>query len=255
MMDWIDLLKQPSPSDHIVQVYQDEDFLVEAVVEYVATGLRAGEGAIIIATPDHRHRFVERMWSDGLKVDELVEQGALRLLDAESTLASFMAAGLPQWNHYHKLVGGLIAEMRLDYPAVRAYGEMVDVLWRRQERAAAIRLEEFWNDLAKLQSFSLFCAYYMDPLDAGTYGGPLECVCKVHTHLIPARNYESFNKAVYRASETVLGKPLAGLLMSVSDQHPPETLMPAGQAALLWLKKHMPRTTDRVLREVQDQLS
>jgi len=52
---------------------------------------------------------------------------------------------------------------------VRAYGEMVDVLWQRGERDAAIRLEEFWNDLARLQTFSLLCAYCIDHLDPQAY--------------------------------------------------------------------------------------
>ena len=103
----------------------------------------------------------------------------------EETLAKFMANGMPQWKAFHELIGGLIAELRLQYPAVRAYGEMVDVLWQRGEREAANRLEEYWNVLGRLQTFSLFCAYRIDPLDSQAYGGALECVCKTHTHLIP----------------------------------------------------------------------
>ncbi len=87
---------------------------------------------------------------------------------------------------------------------MRAYGEMVDVLWQRGERDAAIRLEEFWNDLAKLQTFSLLCAYEMDPLDPAAYH-PLECVCKVHTHLIPAADYRRFNQAVVGSEQPGAG--------------------------------------------------
>ena len=118
-------------------------------------------------------------------------------------------------------------------------------------RDAAIRLEEFWNDLAKLQTFSLLCAYYMDNLDASAYLGPLECVCKVHTHLIPAADYAAFNEAVIAASNKVLEQPLAQMLLSLSAAHRPSTAMPAGQATLLWLKRNMPRTADKVLAEVR----
>jgi len=54
----------------------------------------------------------------------------------------------------------------------------------------------------------------MDNLDSGVYGGALQCVCKVHTHLIPARDYERFNRAVIEASEQVLDQPLARMLFS-----------------------------------------
>jgi hypothetical protein len=128
---------------------------------------------------------------------------------------------------------------------------MVDLLWQRGQKERAIRLEELWNDLAKLQAFSLFCAYRMDNLDARAYGGPLECVCKVHTHLIPARDYEKFNDAVSAAAVKVLDRPLQQMLLSLASHSRPSTEMPLGQAVLLWLRANMPRTAERVLSEVR----
>jgi hypothetical protein len=236
------IVRHASPGDHMVHLYQDAQLLAEAVSEYVATGLRAGEAAILIATPGSRRLFEARGLAPG---------PALRMLDAEETLARFMADGRPQWNAFHQLLGGLIAELRLEYPAVRAYGEMVDVLWQRGERDAAERLEEYWNELARLQTFSLLCAYRIDNLDAGAYGGALECVCRTHTHLIPARDYERFDEAVREASLQVLEEPLARMLLSVSAAHRPPTQMPPGQATLLWLAQNMPRTAERVLAKVR----
>ena len=162
-----------------------------------------------------------------------------------------MADGAPQWKPCHEAVGGIIANMRLQYPAVRAYGEMVDILWQAGSRDAAIRLEEFWNDLARLQTFSLFCAYFMDPLDSGAYGGPLECVCKVHTHLIPARDYRLFDESITRASRKVLEEPLSRMMFHLAQEQRPGTRMPDGQAVLLWLQRNMPRTAEKVLKEVR----
>jgi hypothetical protein len=182
---------------------------------------------------------------------ERFADGQLRILDAEETLARFMAGGMPQWKPFQEAIGGLIAELRLEHPTVRAYGEMVDVLWQGGSRAAAIRLEEYWNDLGKLQTFSLLCAYRMDPLDGREYGGPLESVCRVHSHLIPARDPRSFDAAVQAASRKVLDQPLAELLLSLAASHRPETKMPAGQATLFWLKQNMPRTAEKILSELR----
>lgn len=249
-MNWPDLLQQPAGGDHFVQVYRDEDFLCEAVGEYAGTALRRGEGVILIATPAHREAFLRQLDQPGAA--EAVQRGQLRVLDAQETLSRFTPAGMPEWQAFHALIGGLIAEMRLQYPQVRAYGEMVDVLWRRGERDAALRLEEFWNDLARLQTFSLLCSYYMDHLDAGNYSGPLECICNVHTHLIPHPDYDAFNEAVARASEQVLEQPLANMLLSLARNYPqPGTQMPEGQATLLWLKRNMPRTGDQILAQVR----
>jgi hypothetical protein len=250
--NWPELLRHPSGGDHIVQVYQDEAFLADAVAEYLGQGLRQGEGAVIIARPAHVNAFKARLEADGLSAAAALERGQLRVLDAEATLERFILGGQLDWTRFHAIIGGLIAELRLQYPAVRAYGEMVDVLWQRGERDAAIRLEEYWNDLARLQTFSLFCAYYLDNLDAAAYGGPLECVCKVHTHLIPARDYASFNESVSKASQAVLDQPLAQMLMSLAASHRPATHMPLGQATLLWLQQNMPRTAERVLARLRE---
>lgn len=243
-MSWTETLRKPSPGDHIVQTWQDLSFLAEAVGEYLGAGLRAGEGAIIIARPAHTQRFLDHLQGLG-------EPGQIVVLDAEQTLEGFMAGGMPQWQRFHEIVGGLIAEVRTRYPTVRAYGEMVDVLWQQGQRDAAIRLEEYWNDLGRLQTFSLFCAYRMDPLDSKSYGGPLECVCKVHTHLIPARDYEKLDGAVSEAATRVLDAPLAQILLALAESHRSPTQMPLGQATLLWLQQNMPRTAERVLQEVR----
>jgi hypothetical protein len=210
---------------------------------------------VIIATPSHRAAFVRRLEGNGVAAEEAVQRGQLLLLDADETLARFAPGGMPEWQSFHALIGGVIAKLRLEYPTVRAYGEIVDLLWRRGEREAAIRLEEFWNDLAGLQTFSLLCAYCMDNLDQAAYSGPLDCICRVHSHLIAARDYMRFNAAVVEASEAVLDRTLAQMLLSLSERHRPQTAMPQGQATLLWLQHNMPRTAEKVLAQVRSRYS
>ena len=247
-LNWPELVRHPGARDHMVQVYRDRDFLVDTVTQYVAAGLRAGEAAIIIARPEHRERFVAALEREGIH-----SSAAVKFFDAEATLAKFMVDGMPEWTAFHKLIGGAIAELRLQYPAVRAYGEMVDILWQQGRKPAAIRLEEFWNELGKLQTFSLLCAYAMDPLRGDTYAG-LESICRCHTHLIPARDYGELNEAVYQASLKVLDLPLAQMLLTLAANNRPHTEMPLGQAALIWLRQNMPRTADRILDEVRADL-
>jgi len=253
--NWRELLQEPSGGNHFVQVYKDEAFLLEAVAEYAGTGLRRGEAVVIIATPSHRAAFMQRLEGDGIAAEEARQRGQLLLLDADETLARFTPGGMPEWQSFHALLGGVIAKLRLEHPSVRAYGEMVDLLWQRGEREAAIRLEEFWNDLAGLQTFSLLCAYYMDHLDPAAYSGPLDCICRVHSHLIAARDYKRFNEAVVEASEAILDQTLAHMLLSLSERHRPPTEMPQGQATLLWLQHNMPRTAEKVLAQVRSRYS
>ncbi len=249
--NWSELLRHPAGGEHFVQVYQDANFLCDAVAEYIGTGLRQDEGAILIARPAHVAAFSQQLSRAGLSPEKAMRRRQLLVLDADETLERFTRGGMPDWQTFHALIGGCIAEMRLEFPRVRAYGEMVDVLWQRGERDAAIRLEEFWNDLARLQTFTLLCAYYIDNLDPEAYAGPLECVCKVHSHLIPTPDYSLFNQAVVDATEKVLDQRLAHMLVSLSASSKPAAEMPEGQATLLWLKRNMPRTADKVLAEVR----
>lgn len=249
--NWQDILVAPRQGDHIVQVWQDEAFLTESASEYLLSGLRRGEGCIVIARLERRVALERALGQSGIDVDGAIARGQLVFADAQHSLERFMRNGSPDWTDFHAAIGGAIAELRLQFPAVRAYGEMVDILWQQGARDAAIKLEEYWNELAKLQTFSLFCAYFMDTLDAQSYGGPLECLCRVHTHLIPARDYTSFNRAVQEASTRVLAPQLANMLLSVSNAARPATQMPQGQATLFWLQSNMPRTAEKILRELR----
>jgi hypothetical protein len=223
-MNWNQVLREPAHGDHIVQTYQDPAFLAEAVAEYLGTGLARGEAAILIARPAHSEAFRQKLAGSG-------DPSQLIVLDAAQTLARFMVDGMPQWNAFREVIGGLIAQVRLQYPAVR--------------------LEEYWNELTRLQTFSLFCAYAMDALDPKAYAG-LESVCKAHTHFIAARDEGKLNQAVNEASRKVLDEPLANILLSLAANHQTATRMPSGQATLLWLSQNMPRTADKVLREVKE---
>jgi hypothetical protein len=228
-------------NEHVVHTYQDSAQLAAVAGEYLLTGLQRGEAAIVIARPEHAALLQQKLQRFSAQ---------LTVFDAHQTLGRCMSGGMPQWQAFHELVGGVIAQLRLQHAHVRAYGEMVDILWQEGNTAAALRLEEYWNELGRLQTFSLFCAYALDHLDVRAYAG-LHSICKTHTHFIPARDGESFDRAVREATCKVLDGPLAELLLSLAERHRAGTRMPQGQATLFWLAQNMPRTADKVLQELR----
>jgi hypothetical protein len=64
---------------------------------------------------------------------------------------------------------------------MRAYGELVDVLWKAGQDAAAIRVELLWNKLAATHDFSLLCGYAMGNFykRAG-----LNAISREHSHVV-----------------------------------------------------------------------
>ena len=111
------------------------------------------------------------------------------MLDADETLARFMVGSEPDPVRFHATVDQLITRAckdRLPCP-VRAYGEMVDVLWKRANTEGAIRLEMLWNRVATQAQFSLLCGYAVGNFYKEVATGPtVQTVCDQHSHVIPA---------------------------------------------------------------------
>lgn len=248
---WQDVLTQSQDGHHMVQVYHDEAFLTEAVGYFIGEGLLRGEAVVVAATAQHTDAFTQYLATQGFDVEKVMQRHQLCFIDAHAALKSLMKQGEPDWHTFHDIAGGQIREAHLSYPKVRAWGEMVDILWQKGEREAAMTLENFWNKLAQRQDFSLMCSYFLDPLSIEAYDGSLERICNCHSHLIPADDYAMFDAAVSDAGQKILGPSLTQMLRNVSKPRHHSTAMPAAQAALIYLNQHMPLTAKKFLAHVR----
>src|SRR5262245_43999970 len=183
--DWGDA----GTSDHVVLVYEADAHLVDAVSHFVTTGLVAGEAAIVIATPPHREQLDARLRAHGVDLATVCAQGQYIALDAAQTLAQFMVDGWPDAQRFADVVGDLVARTRGQYPHVRAFGEMVALLWAAGHGDAALRLEALWHDLTKTYAFPLLCAYPIRDFVKGAHAPQFLTICAAHSHVIPAESY------------------------------------------------------------------
>jgi PAS domain S-box-containing protein len=159
-----------SSRDHAVRFYDDDVRLAEAVTAFLADGLRAGDLVAAIATAAHREAFQRRLEAQGFDVDGLVAGGALYFVDAHDALSRFMRDGDPDPELFRSELGALIGQLAAQAKSrrLRAYGEIVDVLWLSGQHSAALRVEELCDDLQDHHPFDLLCAYSM----AGFYREP-----------------------------------------------------------------------------------
>ena len=154
-----------------------------------------GQRCVAIATADHRDAFATGLHAKGFDVERACTNGQLVLLDAEELLSAFMVGSLPDASRFRLALGGLLGgnlgpgEHTADRKAVLAFGEMVDLLWRANNLEGAIRLEELWNELAGIYSFSLLCAYSLSSFGQDTHDAPLRAICNQHTHVVPTERY------------------------------------------------------------------
>jgi hypothetical protein len=172
---------------HIVHFYEHSSALTDDVVVFLADGFDAGHPAAVIAAEEHLTLIADKLRARGFDPDALVQQDRLVLLDAHETLQSLMLVHSPSPQRFNVVVGGVIARLsRLNgNAAVRAYGEMVDVLWRAGNTVGALRLEELWNDLTRTHDFRLFCAYSMGHFIKASSIDSLTAICERHSHVRP----------------------------------------------------------------------
>jgi hypothetical protein len=148
-----------APCDHLLQIYQDDAAFLDALEGFVAGGIKAYETVIVIATPLHLAALEARLGTQGISLSIARARQQYLTRDAEETLARFMVNGWPNEILFQQMVGELLAQARRDGRRVRAFGEMVALLWGRGLTGATVRLEQLWNTLCQKERFSLFCAY------------------------------------------------------------------------------------------------
>jgi hypothetical protein len=238
-----------------VQLYEaNEVALTKNVGYYLWEGLRHGEGVLVIATPEHQELFSKHLDHLGADLPELLGSKQLIFWDAKHTLSQFMVAGQPDWLRFESVIR---AAMRQVGPAMgaeglRAYGEMVGILWKARQFAAAIRLEQLWNKLLEQSSFSLYCAYAIDVFGKEFEVSNLDGVLCTHTHLVPAQPNGTLETALTRSMDEVLGSKAEALRVLIKANHRPGwAVMPTAESIILWLRKNLAGQADQIIARAQ----
>jgi hypothetical protein len=241
---WQKLLEKPYARMHFVQLYDSDPYsLGTNVDQYVSAGLSRGDGVLLVATAEHRTAFGGDSVS-GMSRNQLI------YLDADQTLAQVTCNGRLAWRRFSKVIGGALARVRPRKPSnsIRVYGEMLALLWKSHGYDAALRLETFWNRLVSQSSFSLYCAYSMDPFDPGPTTVSPDAILCMHSHVIPSDPTGRLKKALLRALREELGKKSHVILnLSLARRPASWIILSEAEALLLWVKNHLPERAARIL--------
>ena len=111
--------------------------------------------------------------------------------DAAATLAQLMRDGCVDRYAFFEVSGDIVREAVATGRPVRAYGEMVALLWEAGEVLAAIELETLWNELATEVPFSLYCAYRSDSVAGHEHADALQQVCDLHSGAVTLPPFET----------------------------------------------------------------
>jgi hypothetical protein len=253
MSRWRNFIERAPAAEHAVQVYGDSSELIPSVAGFLTAGFDGGDPGLVIATPAHRQALTRELERRGWKASGLERKGLLAHADAEELLETFMDGELPSAARFERVVGGLVDEATARHPdkSIRAFGEMVDVLWRRGDHRAALALEELWNDLAETRSFALLCGYGLDIFELDVQREALPEVVRLHSHARVVDEPARLAAAVDQALAEVVGPArVARVYLDVAEHVPPGSL-PRAQAVLSWLSSSGRPYAHEVLQRAQ----
>jgi hypothetical protein len=172
-----------SPSEHIAQFYDTDAVFLDTLAGFIGGGLIAGESTIVIATLPHLEALEQRLDRAGVDLAQAIVEGRYIVISAEIALTRFKVKEWPDDQLFAEFVTGMISRAQRGGRRVRAFGEMVALLWARGDIAATIRLERLWHEICKSQNFSLLCAYPKTGCTEDASKSIAE-ICAAHTRVI-----------------------------------------------------------------------
>jgi PAS domain S-box-containing protein len=177
---------------HVVQLYSDDNFLLDLLSRFIGGALAGGDAAVVVATNSHRSALEARLSAHGLDLVQAARQRRYAVLDATEALPQFMVNGAVDDRRFLELITQVLAEVQAadgKPRRVAVFGELVALLWAQGKPQEAIRIEQLWNRLAKSCSMSLLCAYPMTGFRDEKHIEPFLTMCGQHSAVVPSESY------------------------------------------------------------------
>ena len=186
-----------APCEHVVQIYDNDDSFLDTLTGYVGTGINAGECVVIITTQAHREGLELRLATCGVNVDTLLTDNRYIPLDAHEMLAKFMVNGWPDDMLFHATISEVLERAMVRSRTLRAFGEMVAVLWAQGHQGATVRLETLWNEFCMKYPFPLFCAYPKSGFTSDI-NKSIRHICSTHAKMVRASHKSPIHEIQYK---------------------------------------------------------
>ncbi|WP_255905118.1 MEDS domain-containing protein [Paradesertivirga mongoliensis] len=183
-----------------MQIYENDDAFLELLMNFVGEGINSDESVIVIATDVHLKGLEFKLASHGLNVESLVSNHQYFPLNAEEILSKFMRSGWPDEELFMTVVTDLIKKAKAGDKKVRAFGEMVAILWAEGNSGATVNLEHLWNKLCQKEVFCLFCAYPKSGFTQGNEAS-MQHICDSHTRMVKGKP-DSKDEILYKTIQS-----------------------------------------------------
>ena len=178
-----------APCNHLVQIYESEPVFMDTLENFVISGLGSGEAVVLIATSAHLSALEARLEDKGFDLPSLKADDQYIPFIAEVTLKKIVVNDWPDEALFNELVSEIQSRAGKGKRKVRAFGEMVVLLWKQGKNEATIALEQLWNKYLETNQVTLFCAYPRAGF-AGAGNDIIQKICSTHTKIIDGSNHD-----------------------------------------------------------------
>jgi len=175
-----------APCDHVVQIYENDDIFIDALAGFIGGGINAGECVIVIATPNHLKSLNAQLSDYAININTLIDDDRYIPLDAETTLSKFMVDGWPDEQLFNETISSVIERGSCKGRRIRAFGEMVAILWGKGHNGATVQLEHLWTKFCETNRLSLFCAYPKTGFTENI-NESIKLICDCHSKMIDGK--------------------------------------------------------------------
>jgi hypothetical protein len=250
---WQELLASPAAAPHVVQICDNDEFLVTGVAFFAAEGLRAGEAVLLTGTHEHVRAVQRALDAAGADAEGAARRGQLVISDAGQIAAALLADPRIDALRFDAFFDGAVDQARAAgrFTGLRWWAEIAPLMRDQGRVREALRLEELADLAVRRHGVRLLCSYRLDRFDPAAYGGFLEDTCCRHSHVIPAEDYVRHRLAVNRAIAEVLGEIRGPLLQSLLSWKGLGCDLPSSQALLFWVRETLPERFEEVLSLVK----
>ncbi len=199
---------------HVVQFYENDDYLIEGLSRYIGDALADGDKGVVIATRAHLDGLESALRRAGLIGPDAARDGLYTGLEAGAMLPQFVDDGVPDGARFERVIGDVIRAAGAGHAGrVFVFGEMTAILHACNRSApvtdlrhdAALRVENYFNDLQQRYAFDLLCGYPLSAFPCEKDALQFHDICKVHSQVLPAESYDP------EAGIDTLQRSIAGL--------------------------------------------
>jgi DNA-binding NarL/FixJ family response regulator len=155
---------------HEVVYCSDPSVLLSSYTNFIATTQSAGDKTIVLATKPRLEDIYRQLKAQGLSVDVAIKKGNLVPLDVAEVLPQFMVNEMPDPVRFLKAVCPVIDRVATEtgsHSRVAACGECAPYLMAQGNVDGAIRVEQLWDQLARVFKLYTLCLYASETFDRG----------------------------------------------------------------------------------------